>query len=102
MSLKKQFFKSDPMCKVTFRVPPEAAPNAKSVHLVGDFNGWVETAEPMRRLKDGGFTATLKLETGRDYQFRYLVNGEEWINDWEADRYVYNEYANGENSVVSV
>ena len=102
MALKKQFLKSEPMCKVTFRVPSEAAPQARSVYLVGDFNGWVETAEPMRKLKDGEFSTTLKLETGRDYQFRYLVDGKDWINDWEADRYVFNEFANGENSVVSL
>lgn len=102
MALKKQFLKTDSSCKVSFRVPPEAAPDARAVFLVGDFNGWVENAEPMRKLKDGSFTATVKLATGRDYQFRYLVDGVEWINDWDADRYEYNEFANGENSVVCV
>jgi hypothetical protein len=30
----------------------------------------------------------LELEPGREYQFRYLINGEHWWNDWNADDYV--------------
>jgi hypothetical protein len=42
---------------------------------------------------------TLELEAGREYQYRYLLNGNEWHNDWHADRYVSNAYG-GDNSVV--
>ncbi len=74
---------------------------AESVHLVGDFNDWDETATPMKALKSGKYTAVLYLEPERDYEFRYLVNGEEWQNDWEADRYAPNIHGS-ENSVVSI
>ena len=100
MSLKKQFLKSRPVCKVTFTLPAEAAGDAKQAHLVGDFNEWDHTATPMRKLKNGSFTTTLDLETGREYQFRYLLDGTRWENDWEADRYVYSTFGDCDNSVI--
>ena len=95
--LKKQQTKGKPVCKVTFYTP--AAIEAESIHLVGDFNDWDERATPMEALKDGRFKVTLSLQSGSEYQFRYLVNGTEWHNDWEADKYVPNPFS-GDNSVV--
>jgi 1,4-alpha-glucan branching enzyme len=95
--LKKQFLKTKNVCKVTFSLP--AAVQGETVYLVGDFNSWDEHSHPMKRQKDGSFTLTVDLEKGREYQFRYLVNGTEWHNDWEADRYVPNPFS-GDNSVV--
>ena len=97
VTLKKQYLKSKPVCKVTFYTPSEI--EAESITLVGDFNEWDEYASPMTPLKDGRFKITLELETGREYQFRYLVDGTEWHNDWAADNYVPNPYT-GDNSVV--
>jgi len=94
--LTKKFLKSKPVCQVTFKLPEEIA--AKKVCLVGDFNGWDETANPMRKVK-GVWQTTLKLEQGHEYQYRYLVNGSEWHNDWNADKYVPNN-VDGDNSVV--
>jgi 1,4-alpha-glucan branching enzyme len=95
--LKKQFLKTKDTAKVTFSLPE--AVQGESVFLVGDFNGWDESATPMKRQKNGSFTITLELDKDREYQFRYLVNGTEWHNDWEADKYVPNPYS-GDNSVV--
>jgi 1,4-alpha-glucan branching enzyme len=95
--LKKQQLKSKPICKVTFYSPAQV--QAETVHLVGDFNSWNETSDPMKPLKDGRFSLVLELESGKEYQFRYLVNGTEWHNDWEADKYASNPFS-GDNSVV--
>lgn len=98
--IKKQFLKSKPVCKATFTLPVEAAPDAKSVQLVGDFNAWsVENAVEMKKQKDG-FKAVLELESGKEYEFRYLIDGEKWENDWEADKYVASPFGTN-NSVVS-
>ncbi|GAB4420669.1 MAG: hypothetical protein Kow00106_17300 [Anaerolineae bacterium] len=97
--LKKRFLKSGKV-KVEFIVPDAIAANAESVYLVGDFNNWDESATPMTRYKNGKFKVTLDLEPNREYQFRYLVNGSQWHNDWDADRYVANPFS-GDNSVVS-
>jgi 1,4-alpha-glucan branching enzyme len=83
--------------QVTFSLPEQV--QAEKVYLVGDFNNWDELVTPMKRDEDGSFVLTLELEPGREYQFRYLVNGDEWHNDWHADKYVSNPFS-GDNSVV--
>lgn len=102
MSTDIRYLKSKPVGKVTFRLPPEAAPKARKVNLVGEFNGWNETATPMKKLKNGSFTATLDLEVGQSYRFRYLIDGKTWENDWDAQRYEPAPFDGTENSVVEV
>ena len=41
----------------------------------------------------------MRLEAGREYEFRYLVDGTVWHNDWYADKYVTNVFGS-ENSVI--
>ena len=99
--IKKQFLKSKPVCKATFTLPQEAAPEAKEVALVGDFNEWdTQAGIPMKKQKDGVFKAVVELESGKEYQFRYLIDGETWENDWEADKYVPTPFG-VDNSVIS-
>lgn len=100
MSFKKQFLKSKPVCKVSFRLDAAEASGAKKVQLLGDFNNWDKSAEPMTALKSNDFTAILELEAGKEFQFRYLIDGTEWKNDSQADSYVANSFGE-ENSVVS-
>jgi len=102
MALKKQYFKTKKQVRVTFQLPQSAAKNAKTVHLVGDFNQWNEKAAPMKRLKNGGFKLELNLEPNREYQFRYLIDQVHWENDHAADRYVPTPFGDVENSVVVV
>ncbi len=100
MSIKKQFLKSKPVCKVSFRISKEEANGAKKIQVLGDFNKWNLKAKPMKSLKSGDFSQTIELESGKEYQFRYLMDGEQWINDAEADSKVANEF-DSENDVVS-
>ncbi|MBA3009908.1 MAG: isoamylase early set domain-containing protein [Proteobacteria bacterium] len=102
MSIKKQYLKTRPICKTTFRLSTEEARNAKHVSIVGEFNNWNKTANPMKPLKDGGFVATLDLETGREYQFRYCFDRIAWGNDPGADTYLYSSYGNCENSMIRI
>ena len=90
MSLKKQYLNKTRVCKVTFSCPKEAVGSAANVSLVGDFNEWNKEAIPMKRLKNGIFTATVTLEPSKEYNFRYFVDGQRWENDWNADKYVPN------------
>jgi len=62
MSIKKQYLKSKPVCKVTFRLPEDTAGSAESANIVGEFNDWNIYATPMRKLKNGSFTVTIDLE----------------------------------------
>ncbi|MFH2059781.1 MAG: isoamylase early set domain-containing protein [Pseudomonadota bacterium] len=100
MSIKKQFIKNKPVCKVTFRVPKEVSGGAIAVNLVGEFNSWDTNATPMKSYKNGSFSTTIDLEVKKEYQFRYLINGVDWKNDQEADTYIHCPYGHCENSVV--
>ncbi len=69
---------------------------------MGEFNDWDANSHPMKLHKDGSFNLTINLEKGREYQFRYLIDGSTWENDDSADRYVRTPYGDSENSVVVV
>jgi 1,4-alpha-glucan branching enzyme len=101
MSIKKQFLKSKPVCKVTFSLSQEEALNAEKVQLLGDFNDWnVEEAIDLKKFKNGTYKTTLDLETAKSYQFKYLIDSEKWENDQEADSYVNNGIDADDNFVV--
>ncbi len=102
MSFKKQYLKSKPVCKVTFKLTKEEARNAELVRLVGDFNNWDTSSAPMKKLKNGDFTSTVNLDADSEYEFRYLLNDKEWENDWAADQYVPSDVSLEDNSVVRV
>lgn len=97
--LNRRYLSSDNLCKVTFRLPKEAAHNAKTATVVGDFNNWNPTEHKMKKLKNGDFTLTLDLPCNREYSFRYLIDANRWENNWFADKYVPNE-VDSDNSVV--
>lgn len=100
MALSKRFLKSKPMCKVGFKVASEQAQDCDCVSVAGEFSDWKPT--PMRKLKDGSFSLTMDLETGRRYEFRYVMDGRTWMNDPDADDYRWNDYAGEENSVIDL
>ena len=101
MALKKTFSKDKKTATVTFTVTAEAAHGAETITLAGDFNSWSSTENPLKKnAKDGSFSTKIKLETGREYQFRYLFDGKHWENDWQADKYIPAPFSHTENSVV--
>ena len=99
-SLKKQYVKANNICKVTFRLPKDAAHNAELVTIVGDFNNWNLTENKMKKLKNGDFTLTLDLPCSREYRFRYLIDANRWENDWFADKYLPNNFGADDSVVV--
>lgn len=97
--IKKRYYKGGNKCRVWFYLPEQST--AETAHLVGDFNDWDEGANPMKQKKDGTFYTAVTLESGKEYQFRYLLDDDRWENDWSADAYAINEMGT-ENSVVKV
>jgi hypothetical protein len=83
---------------VTFTLPAQVG--ARRVALCGDWNGWSTDADVLERTGEA-FTCTVELEPGRTYRFRYLLDGERWENDWDADRYEPNDFG-GDDSVVDL
>ncbi len=85
--------------KVTFVLPKEAVENAETVAILGDFNNW-QNGIVLDKQKDGSFKAAVELEKGRSYQYRFLINGEKWENDWAAEAYAPTPFGTY-NSVVT-
>jgi 1,4-alpha-glucan branching enzyme len=98
MSIKKQFIKSKPVCKVTFTIE---AKEANTASVVGDFNNWNPTEGELSKLKNGTFKGVFDLAKDASYEFKYLVDGI-YENESEADSYKWNEFAGTENSVLTV
>jgi hypothetical protein len=77
------------------------AESLSSVAVVGDFNDW----NPNKHLlqdenEDGIWTATLRLEPGR-YEYMFILDGQEWVPDPEAYRYVRDGFGN-KNAVIEI
>ncbi len=100
MAVAKQFLKSKPVCKVTFELPVQAVNGAKTVALVGEFNGWDASAQTLKKQKDGSYKTTVELPVGSEFQYRYVLDGTKWENDWAADKYVASGVSSDDNSVV--
>ncbi len=91
------------MKKITFRLPAEALGNATEAFLLGDFNEWnQDKAVSLSVQADGSLAASVELEAGKSYEYRFLLNNGTWVNDWSADQYVYNQAFGVENSLIIV
>jgi len=84
--------------RVTFEMPSSVW--AERVNLVGDFNDWDTAKDEMQQSRtNDNWRIVLALPKGHEYQFRYLVNGRDWHNEWHADKYAGNKFGS-DNSVV--
>ena len=61
------------------------APHAKCVHLVGDFNGWDETACEMTRLEPLGFYEVFVEGLGVGEIYKYLITTQDGRKLYKAD-----------------
>lgn len=101
--IKKQYVKSRKVYKVTFEMPKEHLPadiKINSLTLVGDFNDWNEKDTPLKKLKSGTYKVTVEFEPDQKVQFRYLLNGDTWLNDWKADEYRPNESGEDNSAII--
>lgn len=72
------------------------APDAVQVCLVGDFNEWQPTANPMQRMPDGYWMASLELSHGY-HEYVFLVDGKPVLDPNAAGK-----ARNGRNELVSL
>ena len=88
--------------KVKFILSADIVADATEGLLLGEFNNWdIENGFTMKKAKDGSLMATVSLEEGRVYQYRYLLNDGRWVNDQNA-QYVHDERFHVENCVIEV
>ncbi|HZS00952.1 MAG TPA: isoamylase early set domain-containing protein [Chloroflexota bacterium] len=96
--VKKKPLQGSDKVSVTFETPPR--PDARSVALAGDFNRWDPAATPMKQRKDGCWSATLRLPRNREFGYRFVVDGQQWVTDDHADRTEPNEHGETNGIVV--
>lgn len=95
--IQKTIYKTKDYCKVKFNLNIEDKNSASILGLNGDW----ENPVPMKKKKDGSFTAEVQLPKSSQHEFRYLINASEWINEPEADGEVLNVYGSS-NSILSL
>ncbi|GAB3484194.1 isoamylase early set domain-containing protein [Marinomonas epiphytica] len=100
--IEKKYLKSKPECKTKFALSAALLSKAKQVSVVGDFNNWDATANPMRKQKSGVYSSTINLAIDKSYQFRYLVDGLIWLNDEAADGYATSPISHEDNCIIHV
>jgi predicted flap endonuclease-1-like 5' DNA nuclease len=89
--------------KITFTLPADVAADATSGLLLGDFNNWDDSKAPsLKKQKDGSLKATISLEGGRSYQYRYLLDDGRWVNDYTAETYAHDWRYGVDNCVITV
>ncbi|HEY0304014.1 MAG TPA: isoamylase early set domain-containing protein [Longimicrobiales bacterium] len=78
-----------------------ADPAARTVTVAGDFNDWDAEATELRDTDgDGVWTGLIALRPGM-HKYMFVVNGEKWVTDPEAERYVDDGFGN-RNAVIAI
>jgi hypothetical protein len=76
-------------------------PDAHSVTVAGDFNDWDAEATALRDSDgDGVWTGLIALRPGM-HKYMFVVDGEQWVTDPEAERYVDDGFGN-RNAVIAI
>lgn len=70
---------------VTFRFPAHLAPTARTVSVVGSFNGWNPAMHPMRRAEGNNWTITIYLSPCRAV-YLFYVDGATWLDPEDDGR----------------
>jgi len=95
--VQKTYLKTKDYCKVKFSFTDK---NADTVEIFGLNNDW-ETPIVMPKKKNGTFSVELQLPKDSEHEFKYRINGTEWVHDPEADRSSQNEFGSM-NSVLVI
>jgi 1,4-alpha-glucan branching enzyme len=98
--IERKYSKDKSKCHITFWLPREFAPEARCIDVAGSFNGWDQYSHLLNKLKNGEFSLVVEVEAGKEYEFRYFIDETRWENAWNADRYVWSDYVNCDNSVI--
>ncbi|CAH0530086.1 isoamylase early set domain-containing protein [Vibrio hippocampi] len=94
--INKRFFKTKDEVEVTFELD---ANQVESAAIVAEFHDWQPV--PMKKVaKSKTFKYKTRLPKNEQFQFRYLINDTEWVNDGSADQYIANSFG-AENCVIT-
>lgn len=87
--ITKRYNKTKGNCKVTFTLNKEQIGEKRDVRVLADFNDWSWTnGVQLKNGKGKQYSGSVELPAqAARYQFRYLVDGQQWMNDSEAEGY---------------
>jgi diguanylate cyclase (GGDEF)-like protein len=88
----------EPPHKVVLTFYPESW--VQEVALVGNFNNWDETTDPMEKQADGTFRFVIALNPGV-YVYKFVLNGSVWVADPNASER-QSDNLGGQNSLLRV
>jgi serine protease AprX len=74
---------------------------AQSVSVAGDFNGWSPVATPLKRNDSGLWATEIAVQRAGLFEYKFIVNGQRWIEDPSNGMKAPNNYG-GLNSVVVI
>ena len=84
--------------QVVFELP--ACVWADKIFLSGEFNDWHKSDLPMRQERDGVWRVAIDLPAGKQFAFRYIVDGH-WQTDYHADGCRVNKYGSEDSLVIT-
>jgi len=102
MALNKSYIKSKSAFKVKFSVASAHNPKSKEIRVLGDFNQWNFDQAPVLSKTKGIYQTSIEIPAGQKYEFRYVLNGTDWINDDQPDAYTPSPFAHSDNSVLDL
>lgn len=70
---------------VRFRFPARLMPTARTVSVIGSFNGWNPAVHRMQQTVDGEWTVTVYLTPGRAV-YCFSVDGVMWLDPADEGR----------------
>lgn len=78
------------------------APHAQSVHVIGSFNGWDESAHPMEKLGPGGIYKIFIPGVGTGEMYKFLITAKDGRKLYKADPFAnYAELRPGTASITT-
>ncbi len=84
--------------KVIFKLSAEIVGDATGCILLGEFNDWnIEQGIELKQKKDGSWNASVLLDAGKSYQYRYQLSDGRWVSDGNVDTAIHPE-----NCVIAV
>ncbi len=76
------------------------APNASRINVVGDFNGWNNTKNPMKKISDGGVWEAVVQEAKQFDKYKFEIVDKNNYARLKADPYAFMNETNGKTASI--
>lgn len=76
------------------------APNAKKIHLMGDFNNWNKTSLPMKRITKNGVWELFVPGVTEGQKYKYIVTSKQKTTQEKTDPYGFMHETNGRTASI--